>query len=198
MKEALPISGYMTTQQNREIQETVKREGNRLLDFIRRRVSDPEDAEDILQDVFSQLVESYRAMDSIERVSAWLFAVARNKITDLYRKKKPIPVSRQSRKFQDNEQNEAPSLIDILPDLSQSPDEVLARKIIWEELQAAIEALPETQKQVLIWHEFEDKSFKEMAESTGLSINTLLSRKRYAVLAIRERLQTLYQELIVD
>ncbi|MGD1846977.1 MAG: RNA polymerase sigma factor [Salibacteraceae bacterium] len=198
MKEAVPISGYMTTQQNREIQETVKREGNRLLDFIRRRVSNPEDAEDILQDVFSQLVESYRAMDSIERVTAWMFAVARNKITDLYRKKKPTPISRQLRRTNTGEQDEIPTLIDILPDLSQSPDQVLARKIIWEELQNAIDALPETQKQVLIWHEFEDKSFKEMAAETGLSINTMLSRKRYAVLALRERLDELYQELIVE
>lgn len=180
-------------QQNDAIEKTVLQERSRLLNFIRKRVANDEEAEDILQDVFFQFVEAYRAIESIERVTSWLFTVARNKITDRYRKKKPEPLRRNIAQRDPNE--EMLMLEDILPDVAHDQDDELMRAVIMNAVDEALEELPEAQKQVFVWHEFEEKSFKEISALTGDSVNTLLSRKRYAILHLRERLQALYNEL---
>ena len=180
-------------QQNDAIEKTVLRERSHLLNFIRKRVANDEEAEDILQDVFFQFVEAYRAIESIERVTSWLFTVARNKITDRYRKKKPEPLRRNIAQRDPNE--EMLMLEDILPDVAHDQDDELMRAVIMNAIDEALEELPEAQRQVFVWHEFEDKSFKEISALTGDSVNTLLSRKRYAILHLRERLQALYNEL---
>ena len=164
----------------------VKTERKRLFDFIRRRVRTEEDAEDILQDVFYQLLASYSVTEPIEKMTSWLFTVARNKIIDWYRKKKTVPPP--------SDEDGPINLEDILYDKSQSPDEVFNRSLVWTELADALDDLPEKQREVFVMHELDGKSFKEIAEITGESINTLLSRKRYAVLQLRERLQQLYDE----
>ena len=183
----------MARQQNDAIEKTVLRERSRLLNFIRKRVANDEEAEDILQDVFFQFVEAYRAIESIERVTSWLFTVARNKITDRYRKKKPEPLRRNIAQRDPDE--EKLMLEDILPDVTHDQDDELMRAVIMNAVDEALEELPEAQRQVFVWHEFEDKSFKEISALTGDSVNTLLSRKRYAILHLRERLQALYNEL---
>lgn len=173
------------------ISDTFERERRRLFAFIRDRVSDLQDAEDILQDVFFQLVNHYDSIESLDRVSSWLFTVARNKITDSYRKKRP---ERFSQLRQDD--GEAPlNLNEILPDLSGQPDELYARGLVLDALEAALDELPPEQRDVFVAHEFEGVSFKQMAEESGLSVNTLLSRKRYAVLHLRERLKEVYDEI---
>lgn len=164
-------------------------ERKRLLDFIRRRVRTEEDAEDILADVFYQLLSSYSVTEPIEKMTSWLFTVARNKIIDWYRKKRPESLPRD-----ENDPSLPLNLEDILYDPTQNPDQVFARSLVWTELADALDELPEEQKEVFIMHELEGKSFKEIAESTGEPINTLLSRKRYAVLYLREKLQELYDE----
>jgi RNA polymerase sigma factor (sigma-70 family) len=182
--------------QDRNINETVTKERGRLLDFIRKRVPEDTDAEDILQDVFYQLVETYRLMKPIEQVTNWLFTVARNRITDLYRKKKPEPLSKIRTAFDgDGEEGERLDLSDILPDGTESPEMADLRGLIMAELQEALSDLPAEQRDVFVMHEVEDKSFNEIAEITGETVNTLLSRKRYAVLYLRKRLQNLYNEL---
>src|ERR1039457_2078820 len=181
----------MALEQDWRISEVVKREQSRLLNFIRRRVSDPRDAEDILQDVFYQLVEANRLLMPIEHVTGWLFRVARNRITDLFRKKK-----RES--FSDtavtDDDDELLRLEDLLPSPADGPEALYARGVLLEELELAVDELPEEQREVFIAHELEGRSFKEMAAETGVSVNTLLSRKRYAVLHLRERLQSIYDE----
>ena len=177
-------------QRNAAIRQTVQRERKRLGDFIRRRVGNEADAEDILQDVFTQLASSYSVADPIEQMTAWLFRVARNRIIDWYRKKRPEPMPEN---FGDRD---APlNLEDILFDPRENPDRVYARSLVWTELADALDELPEEQRDVFVMHELEGKSFKEIAEITGEPLNTLLSRKRYAVLHLRERLQELYEEL---
>jgi RNA polymerase sigma factor (sigma-70 family) len=183
----------MARQQNDAIEKTVIRERGRLLSFIRKRVADEEEAEDILQDVFFQFVEAYRAIESIERVTSWLFSVARNKIIDRYRKKKPEPLRRNT--SQRDWDEETLLLEDILPDLTHNHDDELMRSVILNAIEEALDELPEAQRQVFVWHQFEDKSFKEISALTGETVNTLLSRKRYAILHLRERLQALYNEL---
>ncbi|HEY6952359.1 MAG TPA: RNA polymerase sigma factor [Bacteroidota bacterium] len=178
-------------QKNAEkIDSTVKTERRRLLDFIRKRVRSEEDAEDILQDVFVQLASNYSVTEPIEQLTSWLFTVARNKIIDLYRKRKPesLPVER-------TEDDEHPVLADLLMDPRQDPDTVYERSLLWSEFADALEDLPDNQREVFVMHEFEGRSFKEIAELTGEPVNTLLSRKRYAVLYLREQLQELYDEL---
>jgi len=172
------------------IGQTFEQERRRLFAFIRDRVSDLDEAEDILQDVFFQLVNRYDSIESLDRVSSWLFTVARNKITDSYRKKRPERLS-QMRDGEDRPLN----LSDILPDLAGQPDELYARSLILDALDEALEELPEQQRDVFVAHEFEGVPFKQMAQETGLSVNTLLSRKRYAVLHLRERLKEVYEEL---
>jgi len=181
----------MALEQDERISEVVKRERSRLRNFIRRRVHDPRDAEDILQDVFYELVEANRLLMPIDHVAGWLFRVARNRITDLFRKKQP-------ERFSDTaagDRGDEPTLEDLLPSPDAGPDALYVRGVLLEELESALEELPEAQREVFVAHELEGRSFKEIAAETGVSVNTLLSRKRYAVLHLRARLQVIYDEL---
>ncbi len=181
----------MALDQNRQISEVVKREQSRLGNFIRRRVPDPRDAEDILQDVFCELVEANRLLMPIEHITGWLFRVARNRITDLFRKKKPENFSDAAVADGDDE---LLRLEDLLPSPDAGPEALYARGVLLEELELALEELPEEQREVFVAHELEGRSFKEIAGESGVSVNTLLSRKRYAVLHLRKRLQSIYDE----
>lgn len=182
----------VTAERHRDavLTRTVRQERQRLSDFIRRRVGNEADAEDILQDVLTQLVSSYSVTEPIEQMTAWLFRVARNRIIDWYRRKRPERLTATS-----GDPDAPLNLEEILFDPKQDPDRAYARSIVWKELAGALDELPEEQRQVFVWHELEGKSFKEMAEETGVPLNTLLSRKRYAVLHLRDRLQELYAEL---
>ena len=182
----------MSLEQDQRISEVLKREQSRLFSFIRRRVADPLDAEDILQDVFYKLVEANRLLMPIDHVTGWLFRVARNRITDLFRKKKPESFSDTAVADDDDGR---PQLEDLLPSPDAGPEALYARSVLLDELELAIDELPEEQREVFVAHELEGRSFKEMAAETGVSVNTLLSRKRYAVRHLRERLQSLYDEL---
>jgi RNA polymerase sigma factor (sigma-70 family) len=190
MKDAASLE-RMTLEQDQRISEVVVRERSRLRNFIRGRVPDPGDAEDILQEVFYELVEANRLLMPIEHVSGWLFRVARNRITDLFRKKKP-------ELFSDagvvDEEGEMLRLEEMLPSPDAGPDAAYARSVLLDELELAVDELPDEQREVFIAHELEGRSFKEMAAETGVSVNTLLSRKHYAVLHLRERLQSIYDE----
>ena len=190
MKEAASLE-RMALEQDQRISEVVKREQSRLHNFIRRRVPDPLDAEDILQEVFYKLVEANRLLMPIEHVTGWLFRVARNRITDLFRKKKPESFSDAAVA---NDDDELLRLEDLLPSPDAGPDALYARSVLLDELEFALDELPDEQREVFIGHELEGHSFKQMAAETGVSVNTLLSRKRYAVLHLRERLQSIYDE----
>ncbi|HXO21506.1 MAG TPA: sigma-70 family RNA polymerase sigma factor [Thermoanaerobaculia bacterium] len=179
----------MALEQDRRIAEVVTREQSRLRNFIRRRVPDPRDAEDVLQDVFYALVEANRLLMPIEHVTGWLFRVARNRITDLFRKKRPESLAEAGVA---DEGDELLRLDDLLPSPDAGPEALYARNALLDELELAIDELPEEQREVFVAHELEGRSFKEMAAETGVSVNTLLSRKRYAVLHLRERLQDIY------
>lgn len=181
----------MAVEQDQRISDVVKRERSRLLNFIRRHVPDPGDAEDILQDVFYRLVEANRLLMPIEHVTGWLFRVARNRIVDVFRKKEPENFSELG--IQGEEDGRLP-FEDLLPSPDDGPDAVFARNVLLGELKRALNELPNEQREVFVAHELEGRSFKEMAEQTGLSMNTLLARKRYAVLHLRERLQHVYDE----
>ena len=181
----------MALEQDQRISEVVKREQFRLRNFIRRRVPDPRDAEDILQDVFCELVEANRLLMPIEHIAGWLFRVARNRITDLFRKKKPDSLSDTAIT---DENDELLQLEDLLPSPEAGPEALYARNVLLDELELAIDELPEEQREVFVAHELEGRSFKDMAAETGVGVNTLLSRKRYAVLHLRERLQGIYDE----
>jgi RNA polymerase sigma factor (sigma-70 family) len=178
--------------QDQRISEAVMREQSRLRNFIRKRVADSSEAEDILQDVFYELVEASRMMRPIEQVSAWLFRVARNKVIDFFRKKRPEaaingPVAVA-------EDGESLTLEDLLPSSDEGPEAAFARSVLLEELEEALQELPEEQREVFVAHELEGYSFKEIAARTGVGVNTLLSRKHYAVIQLRERLQAIYDE----
>lgn len=175
--------------QNRRISEVIERERRRLLQFIRKRVGDPGDAEDILQDVFYELIEAYRLMQPIEQAGAWLYRVARNRIIDRFRKQRLDSVSADHAAAS---AIEGDALEDLLPSADAGPEAQFARSVLIEELNAAIDELPEDQRRVFIAHELEGRSFKEIADETGLNINTLLSRKRYAILHLRRRLKEIY------
>src|SRR5271157_1224268 len=190
MDEALRDQWAMAKQDQR-ISEAIDREGARLRNFIRRRVADREDAEDVLQDVFYELVEAYRLMKPVEQVTAWLFRVARNRITDLFRSKQREALRTEPAA---TENGEMLQLEDLLPSPDAGPDAAYARTVLLEELDAALDELPEEQREVFLAHEFLGYSFKELAEQTGVGMNTLLSRKRYAVLHLRERLETIYND----
>ncbi|HYL63374.1 MAG TPA: RNA polymerase sigma factor [Candidatus Methylomirabilis sp.] len=179
------------TEQDHRISEAFSRDRPRLRNFIRKRVPDPRDAEDILQDVFYELVEANRLLMPIEHVTGWLFRVARNRITDLFRKKKPVAFSDTA---VEDETGELLQIEDLLPSPDAGPDALYARNVLLDELELALDELPDEQRDVFVAHELEGRSFKEMAAETGLSVNTLLSRKRYAVLHLRERLQSIYDE----
>jgi RNA polymerase sigma factor (sigma-70 family) len=181
----------MALEQDQRISEVVKRERSRLRNFIRRRVPDPSDAEDIVQEVFYELVEANRLLMPIEHVTGWLFRVARNRITDLFRKKKP---ERFSETMVEDEEGELMQIEDLLPSPDAGPEALYFRNVLLDELELALDELPDEQREVFIAHELEGRSFKEMAAETGVSVNTLLSRKRYAVLHLRERLQDIYDE----
>ena len=181
----------MAIEQDQRISEVVKREQSRLRNFIRRRVPDPRDAEDILQDVFYELVEANRLLMPIEHVTGWLFRVARNRITDLFRKKKPESFSDTAVADEDGELLQ---IEDLLPSPDAGPEALYLRNVLLDELELAVDELPEEQRKVFVAHELEGRSFKEMAAETGVGVNTLLSRKRYAVLHLRERLQSIYDE----
>ena len=194
MKDVLSVAAEHVDQrseQNRSISEVIQRERQRLFHFIRKRVDDQGDAEDILQDVFYELTEAYRLMKPVEQAGAWLYRVARNRIIDRFRKKRPEAFRAPS----SGPSEELPSrLEDLLPSPDAGPEAAYARSVLLEELEAALEELPEEQREVFIAHEIDGRSFKQLAETSGLSINTLLSRKRYAVLHLRRRLQAIYEE----
>jgi RNA polymerase sigma factor (sigma-70 family) len=190
MKDAARLDP-MPLEQDQRISTVVKREQSRLRSFIRRRVPDPRDAEDILQDVFYELVEANRLLMPIEHVTGWLFRVARNRITDLFRKKKPESFSDTAVVDEDDE---LLRLEDLLPSPDAGPEALYVRHLLLAELEAAVDELPQEQREVFVAHELEGRSFKAMAAETGVSVNTLLSRKRYAVRHLRERLQCVYDE----
>ena len=191
MKDAATRVEPMALEQDQRISEVVKREQSRLRNFIRRRVSDPRDAEDVLQDVFYELVEANRLLMPIEHVTGWPFRVARNRITDLFRKKWPESFSDTAVPGEDGERLQ---LDDLLPSPDAGPEALYARNVLLDELELAVDELKAEQREVFVAHELEGRSFKTMAAETGVSVNTLLSRKRYAVLHLRERLQSVYDE----
>jgi RNA polymerase sigma factor (sigma-70 family) len=185
----------MAFEQDQRISEVVEREQSRLRNFIRRRVPDPGDAEDILQDVFYELVAANRLLMPIEHVTGWLFRVARNRIIDLFRRKKPESFSdNDAARNHDAEADELPAFEDLLPSPDAGPEALYARSVLLHELEFAVDELPEEQRKVFVAHELEGRSFKEIAAEIGVSVNTLLSRKRYAVLHLRQRLQNIYDE----
>jgi RNA polymerase sigma factor (sigma-70 family) len=190
MKDAASLE-RMALERDQRIAEVVEREQSRLSNFIRRRVPDPRDADDVLQDVFHALVEANRLLMPIEHVTGWLFRAARNRITDLFRKKKP-------ESFGDTavagEEDEPLQLEDLLPSPDAGPEALYARNVLLDELERAVDELPAEQREAFLAHELEGRSFKELAAETGVSVNTLLSRKRYAVLRLRRRLQGIRDE----
>jgi RNA polymerase sigma factor (sigma-70 family) len=186
-----PSSIACMTEQDRQISEIVAEERLRLRNFIRTRVPDPSDAEDILQDVFYKLVEANRLLMPIEHVTGWLFRVARNRITDLFRKKRTVAFSDAEVASEDGEFLQ---IEDLLPSPDAGPEAIYFRGALLDELELAVDELPKEQREVFTAHELEGRSFKEITANTGVSVNTLLSRKHYAVLHLRERLQSVYDE----
>lgn len=164
------------------------------MSYIRRRVIELPDAEDILQDVFYQLTVGFRDLDRIQNLTAWLYTVTNNRIIDLFRKRKTERMNFDNRAV--NGITGPLSLAEILPSLHSSPDDDELKEMIWAEIELVLDELPQEQREVFVANEFEDKSFKEISRATGIPVNTLLSRKRYAVLALRTRLETLYKLLI--
>jgi RNA polymerase sigma factor (sigma-70 family) len=185
---------WIMAEQDERLTEAIGREQGRLRNFIRRRVADEAETEDILQDVFYELIEAYRLTKPIEQVGAWLYRVARNRIIDGFRKKKPEPFSAE--KDPDAEDGDGLSLEELLPSPDAGPEATYARSILLEELDAAVDELPEEQREVFLAHEFEGTSFKKLSAETGISVNTLLSRKHHAVLYLRRRLQSIYDDFV--
>jgi RNA polymerase sigma factor (sigma-70 family) len=190
MKE-MPNIDWTIVEQDRFISEAIKRDEPRLRNFIRRRVPDRDDAEDILQEVFYELVEAYRLIKPVEEVSAWLFRVARNRIIDLSRKKKPESFSSSVVAAEDGDELQ---LEDMLPSADAGPEAAYARSLLLDALEEALDELPPEQSEAFIAHEWMGVSFKDLAKETGVSVNTLLSRKRYAVLHLRRRLRAIYND----
>jgi len=185
-----PASIISMNEQDRRISEIIAEERSRLRNFIRRRVPDPSDVEDILQEVFYKLVEANRLLMPIDHVTGWLFRVARNRITDLFRKKKAESFSETV----ENEDGEALRIEDLLPSSEAGPEALYVRNVLLDELELALDELPKEQREVFVAHELEGRSFKELSAESGVNVNTLLARKRYAVLHLRERLQSVYDE----
>ena len=185
------VSVISMTEQDRQISKVVAEHRGRLRNFIRRRVPDPSDAEDIVQEVFYELVEANRLLMPVEHVTGWLYRVARNRITDLFRKKKPLAFSNR---VVEGESGELLRIEDLLPSPDAGPEALYFRGVLLEELEFALGELPREQREVFVAHELEGRSFKELSAESGVSVNTLLSRKRYAVLHLRERLQSIYDE----
>jgi len=191
---AAPLSTFWMAEQDQRITEAIAQEQGRLRNFIRKRVADESEVEDILQDVFYELIAAYRLMKPIEQVSAWMFRVARNRIIDLFRKKRPAASTNDSLPVaQDDEEL---LLEELLPSPDAGPDVAYARGVLLDELEAALDELPEEQREVFVAHELEGRSFKELAKETGLNVNTLLARKHYAVLHLRKRLRAIYDEFL--
>lgn len=176
-------------------QNTFLKEKDKLLGFIRSRVSSLEEAEDILQDVFYQFVAGFDGIESLDRVTSWLYSVARNKIIDRYRRDAVRPQRADFEGISGQDDDAPLTLQEILPDLDNSPEAMLLREAIWEEILEALDELPSDQREIFVLNEIEERGFREIAEETGVSINTLLSRKRYAMMALRKRLQKFYDEL---
>jgi RNA polymerase sigma factor (sigma-70 family) len=187
-----PLSVIAMTEQDRQISEVVAEQRSRLRNFIRRRVPDPSDAEDIVQEVFYELVEANRLLMPIDHVTGWLFRVARNRIIDLFRKRKPETFSDAAI---EGEAGELLQIEDLLPSPDAGPEALYFHSVLLDELEFALSELPDEQREVFVAHELEGRSFKELSAESGVSINTLLSRKRYAVLHLRERLQSIHDEL---
>jgi len=184
----------MTSAETKYIENVTNREQGRLLNYIRKQVSNPEDAEDILQEVLYQFLKGFSDIRSTERISSWLFTVTRNKITDYFRKKKPEAMS--DKQVMSKDDDGAPLMLeDILPALSGDPEDEMMREWIWNAVEQALDEMPVDQRDVFVWNEFEDLSFKEISEITGEGVNTLLSRKRYAILFLRMKLRELYNQL---
>jgi RNA polymerase sigma factor (sigma-70 family) len=193
MDDSLTIELSMNERKNEAIKDSFQKDRKRLFDFIRKRVPDKEEAEDILQDVFYQLTENFSPLQPIEQISAWLFRVARNKIIDRYRKHKTESLEKH---VAGNEEDVSLNISDFLVDPNDGPEAQYARTIIWKALGEALDDLPVEQREVFVLHELEGKDFKEISKLTGEQVNTLISRKRYAVLYLRERLQYLYNEYL--
>ncbi|HEX7559335.1 MAG TPA: sigma-70 family RNA polymerase sigma factor [Usitatibacter sp.] len=193
MRQAASV-GWMTADQERSIFAEIARQSPRLRNFVRRRVADAADAEDILQDVLFELVESYRLPRPVEQVGAWLYRVARNRITDFFRKKRPEALADVAGIAAD--ESDLGAIEELLPSTVSGPEADFARGVLLEELDAALDELPPEQREVFVAHEIEGQSFKEIAARTGVGVNTLLSRKHYAVLHLRKRLQAIYDEFI--
>jgi len=189
-----PANIISMNEQDRKISEVVAGERSRLRNFIRRRVPDPSDVEDILQEVFYELVEANRLLMPIDHVTGWLFRVARNRITDLFRKKKPESFSDGTPGHLGDDEDDVLRIEDLLPSPEAGPEALYARNVLLDELELALDELPDDQREVFVAHELEGRSFKELSAESGVNINTLLSRKRYAVLHLRERLQSIYDE----
>jgi RNA polymerase sigma factor (sigma-70 family) len=176
-------------------QATYRKEKGKLLSFIRGKVSSSEEAEDILQDVFYQFVAGFESIESLDRVTSWLYSVARNKIIDRYRRDAARPKKTDFDGAISRDEESPLTLQEILPDLDNTPEAAMLREAIWDEITLALDELPADQREIFIQNEMEERSFREIAEETGVSINTLLSRKRYAILALRKRLQRFYNDL---
>jgi RNA polymerase sigma factor (sigma-70 family) len=190
--EGILISDGDASEQNRRLSDVITREQSRLRQFIRARVRSDTDAEDIFQEVFYELVDAYRFAKPLEQVGAWLFRVARNRITDLFRSRRWMAVEPSGARAAS--QDESPDWEELLPSPDAGPDALFTRSVLLEELEAALDELPEEQRQVFVAHELDGRSFKDLSEETGVPLNTLLSRKRYAVLHLRRRLQSIYGE----
>jgi RNA polymerase sigma factor (sigma-70 family) len=181
-------SEWTIIEQNRLISDAMERDQPRLRSFIRKHIADRNEAEDILQDVFYELIETYRMMKPVEHVTAWLFRVARNRMVDLFRRKKPNSLNTPA-----SAETDADTLEDLLPSSDAGPEAAYARNLLLDALEEALEELPAAQREVFVAHELMGQSFKDISAETGLSINTLLSRKRYAVLHLRQRLRSIYE-----
>ncbi|HEV2699781.1 MAG TPA: sigma-70 family RNA polymerase sigma factor [Terriglobales bacterium] len=186
-----PSGVVAMTEQDRRISNAIAEERSRLRNFIRKRVPNEADVEDLLQDVFYELIEANRLLMPIEHVTGWLFRVARNRITDLWRKKKPESFSDAA---VEDEDGELLQIEDLLPSPDAGPEALFVRSVLLEELEFALDELPDEQREVFVAHELEGRSFKELSIESGVSVNTLLSRKRYAVLHLREQLQSIYDD----
>ena len=186
-----PSGATAMTERDRPISDVIAEERFRLLNFIRKRVPNEADVEDLLQDVFYELVEANRLLMPIEHLTGWLFRVARNRITDLWRKKKPETFSDAA---VEDEDGELLQLEDLLPSKEAGPEALYVRGVLFEELEFALDELPDEQREVFVAHELEGRSFKELSAESGVSVNTLLSRKRYAVLHLREQLQDIHDQ----
>jgi RNA polymerase sigma factor (sigma-70 family) len=185
------VSVLSMVEQDRNISDVIAKERPRLRNFIRKRVPDEADVEDLLQEVFYELVEAHRLLKPIDYVTSWLYQVARNRITDLFRKKKPETFSDA---VVENEEGELLQIEDLLPSPDAGPEALYLRQMLFDELEAALTELPPEQREVFLAHELEGRGFKELAAESGVNVNTLLARKRYAVLHLRERLHNMYDE----